>query len=1202
MVRESHKKFMDKYPYFLDKNKGSNFFRTSDVNNRSVQRLYNELFRIYESFHLSKRLSIWREQSEDYNYKMHFVANYPLIKEVAIYKNDDLIYYQEYTAEEEKNNFIYTYRCNYTKHNIVPLTVYKCDKCGEIYFTREPIEICDKCSTKKFTQQKTYKCSECDEIYFTTQEELHDCTQNNHTNTLEKIQVYKCLQCDTLIFSKDQPSTCTNCFIEDYEDKSTYHITYTSETLPTEEKEIIIYEITEDTEDQIEHIYLNEKNNWNATIKLPPSENYILKDTQNNIITDYLLTKEENTPTPSELTMQHPEYENDERITCTDNRNTYTYKEFTDSLEKRYIFQIAKQDTDVTINIINNITKEIEETITLSDTNRFKAKSKILPSYDEFNNLIRYDFDYDDNYDIYIHEENINNTEEAEDNDEEKVFNTEIPIIPTDLFRMEVTTYEEYYLVKGYPENDESYYETKINKYPSIYDHDQSLDEIGRLNNIPRKKYNIITDPLLYPYTEPPYNNRASEDDYHYMNRMINYNLRLWASINNLPFDNYEDNEEYLNRIGIKSKQYYDELKFNSELFIQRYNPVSLELWKIYGLESELINRERYILKVFDENLHPFDEETGLVKCWTPLAWEHKDRFCDYDKTSKAYFFVTTSNVRPLINEPVTFYFNLMNSRGVTVEEDYIVDIYKLTQNNKVENGYSWELLNTTPIHENYYNISPNYLNHNPLIANGNITHFRCNAYNNTTNEEISEVYISIIVRDWSNADWYVDENANWDEEQEEIIEDYIGDGTKDYPFLTLDEAVENVNINNDLVCILSDVHLTEPIVVNEDTKIVGKEENNNLPTIIQTGNRVFTNPFSGNKYTFNKLDTRFFSIVGGKSCKLTLSNLILSVGEVNSKIRIQRWENKNKNLNILESVVIRGGGVNLTITTDTYNGIYYPYDFIKFDFLLTSKRDESDVLSNQKIIIKYKEKYVATVVTDNNGTASYTFNVNEDKLDEYSFTFKNSSDVFFQSQQTNVVSVTDVPSYEYPVADGDATFTGTDYTDGDEINIYCNIGGLVDTVTVENGIVEREFTNISPNKYVLYTTHNNQLNGKVRDELIIETKVDITTSVLMGETLIKDLTVDTDNDEYRFEYDTVTVTSNTKLQDLEGLLIDFYYDDEDEIVVDTFSVDVNRMDATDILYSEAVLLKKAIKESSFSIDANGDLVFETVGDFFLNE
>ena len=96
------------------------------------------------------------------------------------------------------------------------------------------------------------------------------------------------------------------------------------------------------------------------------------------------------------------------------------------------------------------------------------------------------------------------------------------------------------------------------------------------------------------------------------------------------------------------------------------------------------------MLKVFDENKHPFDNETGLVKCWSPLPWEHKDRFCDENSLEKPYFFVTCDNVRPLMYEDVTFHFQLLNSHANVMSDDYYVDIYKVHEiTSWIDNDYN---------------------------------------------------------------------------------------------------------------------------------------------------------------------------------------------------------------------------------------------------------------------------------------------------------------------------------------------------------------------------------------------------------------------------------------------------------------------------------------------------------------------------------
>ena len=144
-------------------------------------------------------------------------------------------------------------------------------------------------------------------------------------------------------------------------------------------------------------------------------------------------------------------------------------------------------------------------------------------------------------------------------------------VIPKDKFHVTVETWEEYVLAKGFPEND--------TPQGDMYDHDSSLDEIGALYDIPRKSY-VYTKSINYGDTEPPYNNRKTEDDYHYMNRIMGY----ISHMQDTPL------------------------------------PV-LEVWKLFGIpleEISLINRERYLCKMYSAVKHGGDN-------WVPKDWEHKD-------------------------------------------------------------------------------------------------------------------------------------------------------------------------------------------------------------------------------------------------------------------------------------------------------------------------------------------------------------------------------------------------------------------------------------------------------------------------------------------------------------------------------------------------------------------------------------------------
>lgn len=223
-------------------------------------------------------------------------------------------------------------------------------------------------------------------------------------------------------------------------------------------------------------------------------------------------------------------------------------------------------------------------------------------------------YNYEDNVDsfVYIYDSSMDTaiTEDPTSEDEEE------NIIPSDKFKIIVETFDEYLIKKGFPENDEI--------LGDEYDHDISLDEIGAQNNIPRKTY-IETDD--YAHTEPPYNNRLSEDDYHYMNRIINYLLR----IHDTPL------------------------------------PV-LEVWKLYGIFADLSNRDQYLLHMYDEKLHPDYD-------WTPQPWEYNDTLCDLQPDDGEFFFVSANTLLPVKNQVVKFNFKFINSLTEPLTGDYNVSI-----------------------------------------------------------------------------------------------------------------------------------------------------------------------------------------------------------------------------------------------------------------------------------------------------------------------------------------------------------------------------------------------------------------------------------------------------------------------------------------------------------------------------------------------
>lgn len=307
-------------------------------------------------------------------------------------------------------------------------------------------------------------------------------------------------------------------------------------------------------------------------------------------------------------------------------------------------------------------------------------------------------------------------------------------IIPEDIFEVFVETFDEYSIRKGFPENNIA--------QGDIYDYDDSLDEIGALYNIPRKNYQIV-DPESYSLTEPPYNNRLVEDDYHYMNRIIEYIIRLHTT----PL------------------------------------PV-LELWKLYGIDCEMVNHERFLLKMFDEEKHDKD--------WSPMLWEHKDKFCDYTPYAGEYFFVYANTLHPLIGSSVILNFRFVDSFVESLKGDYTVKIFfNGEQINPVENISSFKLDSTL------FNTSDENI-------------FTVTGYN-PQGEEVSSKTLIVLVKGCNTADYYVtldgdDSNSGTSRtESFASIKKAISKCYKDTNLISLGEGTYNFSkdINVNTTCIL---------------------------------------------------------------------------------------------------------------------------------------------------------------------------------------------------------------------------------------------------------------------------------------------------------------------------------------------------------------------------------------------------------------
>lgn len=402
----------------------------------------------------------------------------------------------------------------------------------------------------------------------------------------------------------------------------------------------------------------------------------------------------------------------------------------------------------------------------------------------------------------HIQEENITIFDYSHESSSEN-------IIPSERYEINVTTYDEYEFQKGFPENDTS----KNN----IYDYDISLDEIGAENNVPRRQYTTI-DESEYTYeeiidryntTDPPFNNQETEDDYHYMKRLITYLIKY--HITSLPV---------------------------------------LEIWKIYGVEATLTNRDKFILRLFDENIHPPNSEGEFD--WIPEPWEHKDFFIDEGNVFGEYFFAEANTVQPIKKQGITFSLKFMNSLAEILYESYFtVDIF----------------LNGELIAEDYtgsqYPVAAELLSDS---REGNLFTFHAKKYN----EVFKTVNILVKVRGCSDADFYVDSSSDSE----------IEDGTYENPFHTIEKAIESVNGVYNLIAVFGEIELEYIANIKEDCYIIGCNHA---------------------KITNNIDSARFFNIAQEK--KVTIQDITLQTPENTVLLDNDIWDNQNR-LNLPETLV----------------------------------------------------------------------------------------------------------------------------------------------------------------------------------------------------------------------------------------------------------------------------------------------------------
>lgn len=362
--------------------------------------------------------------------------------------------------------------------------------------------------------------------------------------------------------------------------------------------------------------------------------------------------------------------------------------------------------------------------------------------------------------------------------------NTSQTIIPTEKYTITIETWDEYTTTKGFPEN------------PIIvgdeYDHDYSLDAFGEYFRCPRRTYKEVKT-SQYPDTIPAYDNQVTEDDYHYMQRLLYYATHL----NDTPL------------------------------------PV-LEIFKLFSItDAQLLNRSRLICRMIDTSKHL---ENGVYnRGWIPQRWEHKDGWCE-GLSDDLFLFANVNNNNLLEGQKFNFTFKILNSKG---EEVYNNNTYNTISETIIEESEKPYII--VPYKNNKLFKEGLFLNSNETwslktedINNMDSTFiFKCfktieDAQKDTTPDLIihendltsEEIYIT--VKGCNSADWYVDaENGN----------DTNNGNSKTTAFKTLKQALSHVEGEKNIISLLNGTYNLTPENITENTTITSCPEYNPIIT-----------------------------------------------------------------------------------------------------------------------------------------------------------------------------------------------------------------------------------------------------------------------------------------------------------------------------------------------------------------------------------
>lgn len=496
----------------------------------------------------------------------------------------------------------------------------------------------------------------------------------------------------------------------------------------------------------------------------------------------------------------------------------------------------------------------------------------------------------------YEYNEHINKFEYLESMTSETV-------IPTDKYTISVETWNEYTAVKGFPENSTI--------QGNEYDHDISLDHFGNILKFPRRTYNIV-EPGDYPNTVPAYDNQQTEDDYHYLQRLLYYTSHLQDT----PL------------------------------------PV-LEIFKLFSItDAQLLNRSRLICRMTDTSKHM---ENGVYnRGWIPQRWEHKDGWCE-GLSDDLFLFANVNNNNLLEGQKFNFTFKILNSKG---EEVYNNNTYNTISETIIEESEKPYII--VPYKNNKLFQEGLFLNSNETwslktedINNMDSTFiFKCfktieDAQKDTTPDLIihendltsEEIYIT--VKGCNSADWYVDaENGN----------DTNNGNSKTTAFKTLKQALSHVKGEKNIISLLNGVYNILPENITENTTITSCPEYNPIITCS---------------------DPTFFRVY--QNASLTLKNIRLNYKccDLYSKFTVFKNENNVNyplNVKVNSKYCLISTSIVLTKPSETEWEAFT-------DYILTGELMSTEDVNGETVKLLRNNTVVDETTVDTSGAFSFNIN-----------------------------------------------------------------------------------------------------------------------------------------------------------------------------------------------------------------------------------